>query len=209
MPWDFAHILIFQKQGIVWTGFALCVAVFSGRLAIRITCFHRFFVEDYLMLLSLSMLLATMIIASLRLQYIYNMVDVGNGAAPSANFMDETTKGLRGFGVLMLLNYLGIWLIKFNFLLFFRRLGNHVPKYRYAWWMVVLFNIAAGATVIGLVDFPCLMSSSEYILVHCSTLEKTKSSYTAAKISCSLDAVSDALSAFELPPPPSTDKDTC
>ncbi|RYP63195.1 hypothetical protein DL770_009444 [Monosporascus sp. CRB-9-2] len=60
-----------------------------------------------------------MIIANLRLQYIYNMVDVGNGAIPSANFMDETTKGLHGFGVLMLLNYLGIWLINMEYIVAF------------------------------------------------------------------------------------------
>ncbi|KAI0106535.1 hypothetical protein F4776DRAFT_668328 [Hypoxylon sp. NC0597] len=117
-------------------------------------CFKRMFVEDYLMLTALCFLLAATIIGQLFVKYIYSMVAVSNGAMPSPDFLDETTKGLRGFGSLMLLNYFGIWLVKLNFLLFFRRLGNHVDRYRIFWWIVLLFNLAAGVTVIGIIDFP-------------------------------------------------------
>lgn len=116
--------------GIIWGCFALCVIAFASRIAIRLTCFHRLFVEDYLMLLALCILFATAVIGQLFLKYMYNMVAVCNGATPSPNFMSESTKGLRSFGALIVLDYCGIWLVKFNFLLFFRRLGNHVYKYR-------------------------------------------------------------------------------
>lgn len=103
---------------------------------------------------SLCLLLATTIIGQLCVGYIFTMVAVSNGAAmPSPDFLSETTLGLRSFGALMILNYVGIWLVKLNFLLFFRRLGNHVKIYRILWWSVVIFNLAAGATVIGLIDF--------------------------------------------------------
>lgn len=147
------------------------------------------------MMLSLCLLLAVTILGQLSVGYIYNMVAVGNGEAmPSPDFMSETTTGLRSFGVLMVLNYVGIWLIKLNFLLFFRRLGNHVKMYRMLWWFVVVFNLAAGATVIGLIDFKCLLPPAEQVIATCSSPSSVMGSYTASKISCSLDAVGDAMS---------------
>lgn len=146
---------------------------------------------------SLCLLLATTIIGQLCVGYIFNMVAVSNGAAmPSPDFMSETTIGLRSFGALMILNYVGIWLVKLNFLLFFRRLGNHVKIYRILWWFVVLFNLAAGATVIGLIDFKCVMPPAEEVIAKCSSPSSVIGSYTASKVSCSLDAVGDAMSKF-------------
>ncbi|KAI0000714.1 hypothetical protein F4779DRAFT_604521 [Xylariaceae sp. FL0662B] len=181
-------------HGVVWAGFALCGIAFTGRVTIRVVCFRRFFLEDYLMLVSLLILLTTVILAQLLLQYIYNMEAVGNGVMPPPpTFLNDTSKALRGFAFLMLLNYIGIWLIKLNFLLFFRRLGNRITKYRIAWWIVLLFNVGAGATAIGLIDFKCLLPPSEYIFVNCEGYEKVVTSNTAAIVSCSLDAISDAL----------------
>ncbi|KAL1845875.1 hypothetical protein Daus18300_014421 [Diaporthe australafricana] len=181
-------------HGIVWGGFVLCVIGFSSRLTIRVVCFGRLFLEDYLMMLSLGLLLATAIIGQLCVGYIYKMVAVGNGTAmPSPDFMSETTTGLRSFGVLMILNYVGIWLVKLNFLLFFRRLGNHVKIYRICWWCVVAYNLAAGATVIGLIDFKCVMRPAEEVIATCSSPSSVIASYTASKVSCSLDAVGDAM----------------
>ncbi|KAI8960634.1 hypothetical protein F5Y11DRAFT_260544 [Daldinia sp. FL1419] len=181
-------------HGIVWAGFALCVVAFGVRITIRLLCFRRFFLEDYLMLTSLCFLLVTAILAQVLLQYVYNMEAVGNGTMiPPPTFLDDTSKALRGFAVLMLLNYIGIWLIKFNFLWFFRRLGNSITQYRVSWWCVLIFNVGAGATAIGLIDFKCLVPPSEYIFAYCEGYEKVVASNTAAIVSCSLDAVSDAL----------------
>lgn len=147
------------------------------------------------MMFSLCLLLATTIIGQLFVGYIFDMVAVSNGEAmPSPDFMSNTTKGLRSFGALMILNYVGIWLVKLNFLLFFRRLGNHVTTYRIFWWFAVVFNLAAGATVIGLIDFKCLMPPAEEVIAECSSPSSVIGSYTASKVSCSLDAVGDAMS---------------
>ncbi|KAM0817185.1 putative glycoside hydrolase family 31 [Seiridium cardinale] len=180
-------------HGISWAGFALCVIVFTCRIGIRVSCFGRLFVEDYLMLVALCLLLATTILTQLFVKYIYAMVDVSNGAMPAPSFLHDTEKGLRSFGTLMLLNYLGIWMVKLNFLLFFRRLGNHVRLYRIFWWIVLTFNVAAGVIVIGLIDFKCLMQPAEIIFATCKSLSSVMGSYTASKVSCALDAVSDGL----------------
>lgn len=180
-------------HGITWAGFALCVIAFSSRVAIRVMCTYRLLAEDYMMGISLCLLLAATIIGQLSIKYIYIMVDVSNGATPSADFLSQTTTGLRSFGVLMILNYVGIWLVKFNFLLFFRRLGNRVKKYRVFWWVVLAYNIAAGAVVIGLIDFKCVMPDAAIVFATCSGAESVIGSYTAAKVSCTLDVIGDAM----------------
>ncbi|KAI1758902.1 hypothetical protein GGR53DRAFT_524296 [Hypoxylon sp. FL1150] len=167
--------------------------VYLSRIVIRIVCFKRLFVEDYLMLVSLCFLLAGTIVGQPFVKYIYQMVDVSNGAMPPLTFLDDTTNGLRGFGSLVLLNYFGIWLVKLNFLLFFRRLGNHVDKYRIFWWVVLLFNLAAGVVVIGLIDFPCTMRPAEVVFANCNGPKSAIASSTAAKVTCALDAFGDGL----------------
>ncbi|KAI0806445.1 hypothetical protein GGR55DRAFT_652686 [Xylaria sp. FL0064] len=145
------------------------------------------------MLAAIIVLLATTILGQLYVGYIYNLVAVSNGTPPSLYFLSETSKGLRSFAALTVLNYIGIWLIKLNFLLFFRRLGNHVDKYRYFWWFVLLFNLAAGATCIGLIDFKCVLPPAEVVFEKCNGIKAVTASYTASKVSASLDAVSDGL----------------
>lgn len=108
-----------SAKGITWAGFALCVIVFISRISIRVVCFRRFFVEDYLMMLALTILLAITILGQLYVGYIYNFVTVSNGdQLPSPDFLSETSTGLRSFAALTVLNYVGIWLVKLNFLLF-------------------------------------------------------------------------------------------
>ncbi|KAI0969622.1 hypothetical protein F4678DRAFT_463408 [Xylaria arbuscula] len=178
-----------QFKGIIWTGFALCVIAFSSRISIRAICFRRLFVEDYLMLTALLVLLVTTTLGQLYLRYVYDLIDVSNGVSPSPNFPSELSKGLRSFAVFMVLNYVGVWLIKLNFLLFFRRLGNHVDKYRYFWWLVVLLNLAAVAACIGLIQYQCVSAPTEFILAHCGGA----TTITRTKISASLDAITDGL----------------
>ncbi|KAI1439196.1 hypothetical protein GGR50DRAFT_690546 [Xylaria sp. CBS 124048] len=180
-------------HGIIWGGFALCALAFAGRMAIRVTCFHRLFTEDYLMFLALIVLLTATVIGQLFVHFIYNLEEVSNGATPPPTFLSDTSKGLKSFAALTIINYVGIWLIKLNFLLFFRRLGNHIEKYLYFWWFVVAFNVAAGLTCIGLIDFNCVLPPAEIVFEKCNSVEAVRRSYTAAKASASLDAISDGL----------------
>lgn len=180
-------------HGITWGGFGLCVIVYTSRITIRAVCFRRLFVEDYLMTASLLILLATTILGQLFLKHIYTLVDVSNGALPPTDFLRGTSIGLRSFAALTVLNYIGIWLVKLNLLLFFRRLGNHVTRYRILWWFVLLFNLAAGITCIGLIEFKCVVPPAEVVFAKCNGVASVLASYTAAKVSASLDAISDAL----------------
>ncbi|KAI1207856.1 uncharacterized protein F4807DRAFT_469071 [Annulohypoxylon truncatum] len=152
-------------HAIIWTGVSLCVLAFSGRLAIRVICFRRLFPEDYAMLLSLIILVGTAIIIQILVPYCYNIKNVHNGYIPlDPQFIEDTVKGLRGHVALMVMNYVGIWLIKISFLIFLFRLGDKVTKYRVLWWIVLAFNIAAGVTAIGIIPFECLLSPVERIV---------------------------------------------
>ncbi|KAI1740238.1 hypothetical protein F4680DRAFT_124993 [Xylaria scruposa] len=180
-------------HGIIWGGFGLCIIAYTGRITIRVVCFRRLFAEDYLMTAALLILLAATTLGQLFLKYIYALEDVSNGAVPSPDFLQETSIGLRSFAALTVLNYIGIWLVKLNFLLFFRRLGNHVTQYRVLWWFVLFVNLAAGITCIGLIDFKCVVPPAEIVFATCNGIDAVTKSYTAAKVSASLDAVSDGL----------------
>ncbi|KAK8108820.1 hypothetical protein PG984_014621 [Apiospora sp. TS-2023a] len=163
-------------------------------MSIRVSCFGRPFVEDYLMLAALILLLASTIMSPLFLRYIYQMEGVSNGALPPPDFLEETAKGLRGFLSMMYLSYVGIWLVKLNFLLFFRRFGHHVPKYRITWWIVLLFNLGAGATCIALIDLKCTLTPPNLLFPNCSNTAFIKKISTTTNISAGFDAAGDALS---------------
>ncbi|GAP89802.1 putative glycoside hydrolase family 31 [Rosellinia necatrix] len=177
----------------IWGGFALCVVVFSSRVGIRVACFGRLFAEDYVMLVSLAALLGTAVIGQLYLGYIYDIILASDGSLPISDILNGTSKGLRSFAIFLVLNYTGVWLVKFNFLLFFRRLGNHVLKYLYFWWFVAVFNLASGFICIGLIDFRCSIPPADVVMRTCNSTEVAKNGYTATKVSAALDAIGDAL----------------
>lgn len=181
-------------KGILWGGFGLCTAAFVCRIAIRVICFRRLFVEDYLMLAALILLLVTTTLSQLFAQSIYGLDNVSNGATPTPSNLEETSMDLRIFTALTVLSYVGIWLVKLNFLLFFRRLGNHVPKYRITWWFVLAFNLAAGATAIGLVNYKYTISPTDLVFATYTSIETVRATYIGFTVSCSLDAMGDALS---------------
>lgn len=189
------HIFADLCKAIVWIGFALCVVAFGVRLYIRCACFHRPLVDDYLMIAALALLLANTVEDQLYLKYIYNLEDVSNGVTPpESDFLAETQKGIRNFGTASLFCYIGIWLIKLNFIFFFRRLGTQLRGYFIFWWAVLGVTIACGAVSIGLVQFQCLFGPIENIVTSCvmpSTMERT---YNFFKVSCIVDVISDALS---------------
>ncbi|KAI1819963.1 hypothetical protein F4861DRAFT_534059 [Xylaria intraflava] len=180
-------------HAIIWTGFALCVVGFSVRAYIRIVCFRRFFVDDYLMLVSLFLLAGTAVAGQISLGGVYTLVDAGRGVTPGPDFSTEVKRGLLGFGIHLLLSFGGLWLIKLSFLAFFYRLGHNVAKYRLFWWLVSFFVVATGVVEFGITQYPCLFGPLDYILVTCkepAVIIKTDEFF---KTSVIIDVVSDVL----------------
>ncbi|KAI1639200.1 hypothetical protein F4809DRAFT_596992 [Biscogniauxia mediterranea] len=181
-------------HGIVWAGFALCFIAYCTRVYIRYVCFRRLLADDYCMLVALILLCAAAATGQMVLEYIYNLMAVGNGEyTPGPNFIDETKKGLLGFSVQSLFCYCGLWLIKFSFLLFFYRLGHRVTKYLVFWWIVLVVVVGCFAIEIGTLQFNCLFGSIDEIMTTCNLSSSMESTFRLYILSCIIDVISDIL----------------
>ncbi|KAF1849696.1 uncharacterized protein K460DRAFT_390372 [Cucurbitaria berberidis CBS 394.84] len=195
-PVETAHHLVSVEafHAVLWTGFVLCLISCVGRVYIRYMCFHKLLIDDWAMIFALAMLLSSAILGQVYLKDIYMLMAVSKGAImPDANFPHEARRGLVGFGIAAIFSYLGIWAIKLNFLLFFKRLGAQITPYIIFWWAVLIFTIACGAVSIGLMQFHCLFGPINDIMVICPQYTTLKQTYDFFKISCIVDVVSDAL----------------
>lgn len=99
------------------------------------------------MLLALSCHLAIAIIGQLFLGDMYELTAVEHGASIGPSYFANSLHTLKVFGVMLILDVAGIWLIKLNFLLFFHRLSNHVAVYRMIWWIIFVFSRLVGFTL--------------------------------------------------------------
>lgn len=180
----------------MWAAFSLCVVAFSFRAYVRTVCFRRLYVDDWLMVSALVIALAANILCQLGLGYMYDIADPD--FIPGPDFLSNTRTGLRQFGSAMILSYIGIWVIKLNFLLFFYRLGSKIRSYLIAWWVVLALTMACGITELGIMQTKCMFGPIMYIMTTCNLPSSMQDTYTRFKASCILDVVTDAMSEYPL-----------
>ncbi|KAI1808929.1 hypothetical protein F4811DRAFT_499486 [Daldinia bambusicola] len=183
--------------GLYWTGFALCTVAFVGRAYIRISCHRKLLLDDWLMIISLLLLLSTAILGQITLHYVYTEKAVLGGLeAPGTDISSIIEKVQRFFGVFFILCYIGIFLIKLGFLVFFYRLGNNVLKFRILWWVFLVLTLACFAVIMGTGEFDCLFGSFEYIIQVCSEASNQLKSKAIFKASVALDVITDGMIIF-------------
>ncbi|KAK8029316.1 hypothetical protein PG991_006372 [Apiospora marii] len=186
-------------KGLVWGLFALCFVALSVRAGIRLACFRKLFAEDYLMILALGLMLANAILCQIRMKQIYLVDAVGNGAvAQPPDFAQDLPKAVHAELANSLLCILGVWAVKYNFLMFFYRLGSHVRWYRIALWAVVAVTTASLAAALVCHSYLCTTSSEEFIAANCETAGgggRLKNTI----VNTTLDVVTDVLSKVRLP----------
>lgn len=112
------------------------------------------------------------------------------------------TTAWRVIGVVTLLNNLGIWFVKANFMLLFYRLGNAITAYATLWWVAAVVNVACAAVVIvacaavqmGIVPYDCAGIAGEMasMQAHCAT--KLGYIYSVFKASAAINVASDFIS---------------
>lgn len=125
------------------------------------------------------------------------MMHVQNGQAiPGPDFPDRMSAGLRADGAVLILDTVGIWLIKLNFLVFFYRLGHQIKAYLIAWWISLIFVISCLAVLLGIIPYSCSFGALDHIVVECATESSLNYIYTAYRVSISIDVISDAISRF-------------
>lgn len=162
---------------------------------IRLVCFRRLLLEDYLVLASVAILIGIAVTLQRFLADIYLMMHVENGlAVPGPDFADRMLAGLRADGAVLILDTVGIWLIKLNFLVFFYRLGHQIKAYLIAWWISLVFIISCLAVLLGIIPYSCSFGTLEHIVVQCASDSSLNYIYTAYKVSISIDVLSDVIS---------------
>ena len=108
------------------------------------------------MLLAFATMLAVATMSQIYLVDIYRSMPIANDASISDHERSTEAQGLQAFAVSSVVTHIGIWAVKMNFLLFFRRLGMQITAYRIAWWFVLVVTIACGIASLALVEFQCL-----------------------------------------------------
>ncbi|KAJ3562769.1 hypothetical protein NPX13_g8440 [Xylaria arbuscula] len=181
-------------NGIAWGGFALCTLALSGRLYIRFAVFRKLFFEDFFMILAWALMGACAAICQVYIENIYLIEAVGNGTAiPPPTFLTDFVQGLHAVLINNILTFTGIFLIKFNFLFFFKRIGSHVTAYLVIWWIFTLITLGVYAVELGILSYECTVSDLETLTGYCTSTAAIRKEYTVTIISVVLDAGTDLL----------------
>ncbi|CAI6332904.1 unnamed protein product [Periconia digitata] len=177
---------------VIWFGVGLCAAVCILRFWIRFFCFRRLYVEDFLMLGAMAVLIASASVLQTYLGDIYDILRVQNGeVAPTPDFLNSIPRGLRANFLSLFLDIVGLWAIKFNFMLLFYRLGNQIQSYLIIWRTALVLVISCGVASIGLIPYNCLLGSVQQLTVKCATAASVQNIYTHYIASVVIDIFSD------------------
>lgn len=157
------------------------------------------------MLLALAMHNAEAILIQLYVKYAYDIEAVQKGDVSkisqmgNPDFLAGLKKGFVGIGASVNLSIVGILIIKLNFLLFFRRLGEKSHKIiTVLWWAVLVFTVAATAAQIGVQVFGCFFGDIAWIMSEsgCSNASISRRVFMGNVFSTTVDALSDFLSEY-------------
>ncbi|KAK6851441.1 hypothetical protein PG995_012563 [Apiospora arundinis] len=180
-------------KGATWGLFMLCFFSLCGRIGVRLVCFRKLFVEDYLMIVVLGIMLANAVLCQIRVDLVYMIAAVGNDEMePPPTFPEDVTKATHTALAGGLICFMGIWAVKYNFLLFFYRLGSSLRSYRIFWWVVVAITTACFAILLGITDYQCTNSPVATIAA-CTTEENIARDSRHTIVNCVVDVFTDIL----------------
>lgn len=152
-------------------------------------------------MLALAMHNVEAVLIQLYARYAFDLEAVQRGdlSRLTPDFMPNSRKAFVGLGVSIMMSMIGILIVKFNFLLFFRRIGvNTGRRFIVAWWAAVLFTVAGAVTQFGIMSssYRCFFSPIEYIYYSgaCTNNEALRKSMISAIFSAVQDALSDFIS---------------
>ncbi|KAL5446439.1 hypothetical protein PMIN07_004177 [Paraphaeosphaeria minitans] len=179
---------------VVWVGVGICAAICILRFWIRLLCFRRLFIEDYLMVGAVAVLIAISAVLQVYLGDLYALLHVQNMlAAPGPDFMNQMARGLKGDAIAIVLSIVGLWMVKLNFLLFFYRIGYQVKAYLITWWVALVMVMACGVINLGMVPYDCMLGSTMHITVTCAMESRVQKIYNLYIVSVIIDVLSDSI----------------
>ncbi|KAL5355197.1 hypothetical protein BJX96DRAFT_170441 [Aspergillus floccosus] len=152
---------------IIWTFTGLSLFFVIFRLTVRLAQSRRFGPDDLLVVIAWTILLVTAIIWQAKSSILYYHYLVDEGAAQwTKEFENQYSDFIHFLAPLMILFYIGLWCIKFSFLVFFYNLGSKITSHRVWWWVVFAITTAAFITSIADYDYKCSEKSLDYIISH-------------------------------------------
>jgi hypothetical protein len=165
------------------------------RFCIRFVCFRRLFVEDFVMLVAMAILIAIAVLLQHFLGYIYEIQHVQNRLqAPGPSFPNHLPVGLGAIGIIQAIDIVGLWLIKLNFMLLFYRIGYQIRSYLILWWVALVAVVGCGAVNLSLIPYDCDFGSLLHITVSCAMASRVKQIYTRYIVGVVIDVFSDLIS---------------
>lgn len=155
---------LMSAQGTLWGATAVSALFVVFRVFVRIKAFGRLWIDDALVLLSWSLLLATAVIWQTVIKALYDQYKlVALIILPTPEVLDGQKLYFRALPAIIISFYTCLFAVKLSFLFFFRRLGARVKGQRVWWWVVFVFNVAVWITLIGSMGWPCMVKPLEYI----------------------------------------------
>jgi hypothetical protein len=182
--------------GVVWAGTALCSCALAFRFIVRLKLFSRLQLDDLFAGFAWILLLTTAILWTIIMDKVYYMKYVLSGMVPPTDMVklfDAIQVYLHGSLAVLIMFYVGLWTVKINFLIFFKRLGYQISYYRTYWWVITVFTVAAGAACIGDIQYDCLAVTVEQTMAKCSQPAAIKYQDITLKVNCALDVLTDIL----------------
>ena len=182
-----------------WFFFGLCVVACSVRVYIRFVCFRKLAIEDYLMLVALALHSAQSVLIQLYVGYLYDVeaVKKGDNSKIGPDFTANFKKGFTALGICVYITVAGLFMVKLNFLLFFKRLGAGFRSFHIAWWIVTVFTVGVAVVLCGLQEIRCLFGPIDYILGgECVDRAILRRVFVKSIFSVAVDVLSDILSEF-------------
>ncbi|PSR75188.1 hypothetical protein BD289DRAFT_448016 [Coniella lustricola] len=190
-------------DGLNWLFFSLSLVALAARLYIRVTVFRRLIAEDYLMLATLCLLVADEALGQRFSSTIYYFMGVSSGTTPFpatvdalVKFLNEAGAMLKALGSAIIFFIAALFVIKANFMLFFRRLGHRTSNlFMPLWWAAFAVVMACGVVSLcmGVTTFRCLFNGLSYTLTQCETSAEQNRYFTYFRVTVALDIITDAI----------------
>ena len=183
-----------HRKASIFTFLAIAIAVSSFRTYLRIRAQVPFAVDDALLYAALLMLAGGTAVVYKAQDGLYLQTGVTTGTAgfPPPDFLDRMRQVVVLQHASSMLSWAAIFLVKFSFLAFFRKLVSRVRNLEILWYITV--TIVAACTVasipIGLIichDF------SENMFQSCPIQDMTNNEAIYLKVTTALDILSDCL----------------
>jgi len=135
---------------------------FTFRIFTRAKVFKRLFWDDALVFMAWLLLLAIAILGIFLKGPMHLVAAIGRGELMAPPDLTQQLKFYpHGQVVFYWLYFTGLWAIKLSFMVFFRRLGSRVRGQKAVWWTVLALTIASFLTVVAVIDYKCLLGSTD------------------------------------------------